>query len=407
MGPELALTPERPTRWPHEGPPRLSARTTRSARLVRVTWQLWTCWPPPPRRPPGAPQGPPPGWYGAALRLLPDGPEQMTAACPCCGRRRRRTPRPTARWRPVTRAATRSACYLEDAAPERTEVVAALAHLEIWLDCSDEARRLLEETRSAPARRRSEAVRHPHARVGRTSATVAATCGPWLWPWRRRPEPLRGGAEAPVLEAEAALRTADALNTTLRGTGAALAAAEKSLDEAAVARGCAVGPRAVRAPGDTDVAGSGRALLRPGRDSPQRAPRARARAPDGPGAVGHRLRGPARLRGGTDRRLGTGARRGRGDAGERSRSPATPPSTTGARSWRAGSRWRRAASRTRWPTERWRRHGRARRHHPPRVGDWLPATSRPETLATPWRRWRSSAGWMPASHRSTAFARST
>ena len=118
---------------------------------------------------------------------------------------------------------------------------------------------------------------------------------------------------APALEASAAVRAAEAVNITLRGADAPLAAAEESLDEAQVSwtpcrtNNCATGSNAPLAVGAA-------ALLRPGGDCPERTARARARPPQRAEPFGHGVRGVARLRRRARRGAGARPRRRRGDA---------------------------------------------------------------------------------------------
>ena len=86
------------------------------------------------------------GWYGAALRICPTGRSTTSAACRCWGRRRRRSPRPTARSRPATRFAMRSSsCHRK---PRRREPTS-------WLNS------LISRSGSAGPRRRAGCWRRP------------------------------------------------------------------------------------------------------------------------------------------------------------------------------------------------------------------------------------------------------
>ena len=255
------------------------------------------------------------GWYDAALRLLPDGPEHDERRLSLL-RAQAETLISADRAVEARDALVRALGLLpEEAAPERTDVVADLAHLEVWLGRPEEARRLLEETRAslpadAPRQRAILTLEMGHERdsCGDLSALAALA------------DEARDAAHeagAPALEASAAVRAAEAINNTLRGTDAPLAAAEKSLDEAQAL---------VDALSDEQLCdrletllwlSALAALLRPGGDRPERTAGARARAPVRTGAAGHRLRGASRLRRRAHRRPGARPRRRRGDAGKR------------------------------------------------------------------------------------------
>jgi DNA-binding CsgD family transcriptional regulator len=170
------------------------------------------------------------GWYGAALRLLPDGPEHDQRRLSLL---RAQAESLTSADRMVeARDVLHQALGLlpEAADPERTDVVAELAHLGVWLGRPEEARRLLEEARLALPK---DAHRQ-FAIITLELGYERESCGDFGSVAVLADE-ARGAARdagAPELEAAAALRAADALNTTLRGTDAPLAAAERSLDEA-------------------------------------------------------------------------------------------------------------------------------------------------------------------------------
>ena len=170
------------------------------------------------------------GWYDAALRLLPDGPEHDERRLSLL-RAQAEALISADRAVEARDALVRALGLLpEEAAPERTDVVADLAHLEVWLGRPEEARRLLEETRaSLPA----DAPRQ-HAILTLEMGHERDSCGD-LSALAALADEARDAAReagAPALEASAAVRAAEAINNTLRGTDAPLAAAEKSLDEA-------------------------------------------------------------------------------------------------------------------------------------------------------------------------------
>ena len=170
------------------------------------------------------------GWYGAALRILPDGPEHDERRLSLLGDQADAL---TSADRAVeARDALRHALELlpQEAAPQRTDVVAELAHLEVWLGRPEEARRLLEEARSslpgdAPKQFAILTLELSHERG--STGDYEAVSG-----LANEARSAAREAGAAALEAAAAVRAADALNTTLRGTKAPLAAAETSLDEA-------------------------------------------------------------------------------------------------------------------------------------------------------------------------------
>ena len=169
------------------------------------------------------------GWYGAALRLLPGGPEHDERRLSLL---RAQSDALTSADRPVeARDALRQALELlpEEAAPERTDVVVALADIDIWLGETEEARRLLEETRSslpadAPRQFALLTLELGHERESRGDFASLAVLAD-----DARAAAVR--AEDPALEAAAALRAADVLNNMLRGADAPITAAEQRLDE--------------------------------------------------------------------------------------------------------------------------------------------------------------------------------
>jgi hypothetical protein len=171
------------------------------------------------------------GWYGAALRLLPEGADHTTRRLALL---RARAEAFTSADRAVeARDSLRRALDLlpPDACPERTDVVARLSRLDVWLGETEEARRLLEHARAALA---PEAPRQ-FAVLTLELAHERDSCGDpdsvILLAEEARAAAARAGDRA--LEASAVVHLADARGATLRGIDAPVAEAERSLDEAA------------------------------------------------------------------------------------------------------------------------------------------------------------------------------
>jgi DNA-binding CsgD family transcriptional regulator len=169
------------------------------------------------------------GWYEAALRLLPDGPEHASRRIALLGARGGALV--SAGRALEARAALRQMLALipGDAAEQRAPVVEALADLEsLWLHSYDEVRRLLSAERDALG------AAHPRLNAALTFALVrerAATghheeaCG--------LAAEARAGARAAgdrVLEAAAAVLEADSAHCALRRDDpAALAAVDRTI----------------------------------------------------------------------------------------------------------------------------------------------------------------------------------
>ena len=171
------------------------------------------------------------GWYGSALRLLPDGPEHD-------GRRltllRAQADAFTAANRAVdARDALRRALTLlpADATVRAAELTAALAHLEVWMVNLDEAQDLLTRARSAldEGARREFAVLTLELAFERYSSGDMAAVEPLL----REARAAATDAGDPVLEAAAVTQAAGTAAEHLRGVSkAAVARADALLDEA-------------------------------------------------------------------------------------------------------------------------------------------------------------------------------
>jgi DNA-binding CsgD family transcriptional regulator len=171
------------------------------------------------------------GWYGSALRLLPDGSEHDTRRVELL---RAQADAFIGANRAVdARDALRRALSLipVDEVVGRAETTAALADLEVWLVNPEEAHRLLTEARSAvgdDAPREFAlltlelaAERYSGGDFDAVDELVAEA-----WAAARK-------AGDPVLEAAAAGRAASAATERLRGVdGAAVATADRLLDEA-------------------------------------------------------------------------------------------------------------------------------------------------------------------------------
>jgi DNA-binding CsgD family transcriptional regulator len=171
------------------------------------------------------------GWYGSALRLLPDGREHD-------GRRlellRAQANAFTAANRAVdARDALRRALALLPGEPgaARVEVITALAHLEVWIGNPDEANQLLTRERSALG----DGAPRDFALLTLELAHERYSCGDFGMVEHLVEEARAGAREArdEVLEAAAVVRAAGATAENLRGPNkVALADAERLLDEA-------------------------------------------------------------------------------------------------------------------------------------------------------------------------------
>jgi DNA-binding CsgD family transcriptional regulator len=173
------------------------------------------------------------GWYGSALRLLPDGPEHDERRLALL---RAQADAFTAANRAVdARNALRRALALHppDPALVRVEMIAALAHLELWIDNPAEAHGLLTEARSALG----DGTPREFALLTLELAHERESCGDYAAVETLAAEARAAASKAgdPVLEAAAAVRAADAVTTRLRGVDEkALAEAERLLDQAEV-----------------------------------------------------------------------------------------------------------------------------------------------------------------------------
>jgi ATP/maltotriose-dependent transcriptional regulator MalT len=171
------------------------------------------------------------GWYGSALRLLPDGHEHDQRRLALL---RAQADAFTSANRPVdARDTLQHALRLipADAAVTRAEMTAALAHLEVWFINPDEAHDLLTEALSAlgddaPRERALLRLELAQERESRGDYEAVASLT----------EEARAAAQDagdPLLEAAAAVHAADAATADLRGVDeAALARAERLLDQA-------------------------------------------------------------------------------------------------------------------------------------------------------------------------------
>jgi ATP/maltotriose-dependent transcriptional regulator MalT len=171
------------------------------------------------------------GWYGSALRLLPDGPDHDERRLALL---RAQADAFTSANRAVdARDSLRRALRLipADDVVTRVEMTAALAHLEVWFINPDEAHDLLTEARSALG---DDAPRE-RALLTLELAQERESCGDYDAVGSLAEEARAAAQEAgdPVLEAAAAVHAADAATAELRGVDeAALARAEHLLDEA-------------------------------------------------------------------------------------------------------------------------------------------------------------------------------
>jgi ATP/maltotriose-dependent transcriptional regulator MalT len=171
------------------------------------------------------------GWYGSALRLLPDGHEHDERRLALL---RAQADAFTSANRAVdARAALRRALSLipADAAVARAEMTAALAHLEVWFINPEEAHELLTDALSALG----EDAPRERALLTLELALERESCGDY--------EAVGSLAEAArvaaqeagdiVLEAAAVIHTADATSAALTGLDeAAVARADRLLDQA-------------------------------------------------------------------------------------------------------------------------------------------------------------------------------
>jgi DNA-binding CsgD family transcriptional regulator len=171
------------------------------------------------------------GWYGSALRLLPDGPEHDDRRLVLL---RAQADAFTAANRAVdARDALRRALALlpPEPAVARVEIVAALAHLEVWIVNPEEAHDLLTEARAALG----DNSPREFALLTLELAHERNACGDFDAVEQLVEEARTAAREAgdSVLEAEAVARAAGAATEHLRGiNNTALARAERLLDEA-------------------------------------------------------------------------------------------------------------------------------------------------------------------------------
>jgi ATP/maltotriose-dependent transcriptional regulator MalT len=171
------------------------------------------------------------GWYGSALRILPDGREHH--------RRRLALLRAQADALIAANRVVEARDVLgrglnllpAQAGIERVEMTAALAHLEVWIGNPEDARRRVEEARSALG----DAAPREFALLTLELAHERDSSGD-LEAVKRLADEARAAArkaDDAVLEAAAAVRSVDTVTTRLRGVAAAaLRRAEHSLDEA-------------------------------------------------------------------------------------------------------------------------------------------------------------------------------
>jgi ATP/maltotriose-dependent transcriptional regulator MalT len=171
------------------------------------------------------------GWYGSALRLLPDGPEHDERRLQLL---RAQADAFTSANRALdARDALRRALGLipENDPIARIEMTAALAHLEVWFINPDEAHDLLTEARSTLG----EDSPRELALLTLELAQERESCGDYEAVGRLAEE-ARGAAKAagdPVLEAAAAVHAADAAIAELRGVDEdAVGRADRLLDRA-------------------------------------------------------------------------------------------------------------------------------------------------------------------------------
>jgi ATP/maltotriose-dependent transcriptional regulator MalT len=171
------------------------------------------------------------GWYGSALRLLPDASEHDTRRLALL-RAQANSFIAANRAMDARDALRRALGHLPAGArEERAEMTAALAHLEIWIGNPEEAHRMLADARSAIG----GGAPREFALLTLEMAHERDSCGDFVAVSMRAKEARASAREAedPILEAGAAVRAADAASTYLRGTNdAALVRAERLIDEA-------------------------------------------------------------------------------------------------------------------------------------------------------------------------------
>ena len=171
------------------------------------------------------------GWYGSALRLLPDAQEHNERRLVLL---RAQADAFVAANRAVdARDALRRALHLlpADATVERVELIAALAHLDVWIVNTEEAHELLTDARAGLG----GAAPREFAVLTLELAHERYACGDFeaVEQLVEEAQTAAQNARDPVLEAAAAVRAAAAAVEQLRGVDeAALARAERSLDDA-------------------------------------------------------------------------------------------------------------------------------------------------------------------------------
>jgi ATP/maltotriose-dependent transcriptional regulator MalT len=171
------------------------------------------------------------GWYGSALRLLPDGHEHDERRLALL---RAQADAFTSANRALdARDALRRALSLipADAAVARAEMTANLAHLEVWFINPEEAHHLLTDALSALG---DDAPRE-RALLTLELALERESCGDYeaVGSLAEGARVAAQEASDPVLEAAAAIHTADAASAGLRGVDeAAVARADRLLDQA-------------------------------------------------------------------------------------------------------------------------------------------------------------------------------
>jgi DNA-binding CsgD family transcriptional regulator len=171
------------------------------------------------------------GWYGSALRLLPDGREHDQRRLALL--RAQADAFISANRAVDARDALRRALGLipADAGVARAEMTAALAHLEVWFISAEEAHDLLTDARSSlgPGAPREFALLTLELAFERNSCGDFKAIGPLVDEARAAAK----DAGDPVLEAAAAAQAAGAATEHLRGVNKdALARADRLLDEA-------------------------------------------------------------------------------------------------------------------------------------------------------------------------------
>jgi ATP/maltotriose-dependent transcriptional regulator MalT len=171
------------------------------------------------------------GWYGSALRLLPDGPEHDDRRLALL--RAQADAFISANRAVEARDALRRALRLipTDDAVALAEMTAALAHLEVWFINPDEAHDLLTEALSALG----DNAPRERALLTLELALERESCGDYEAVGLLAEEARVAAQEAgnPVLDAAAAIHAADAAGAVLRGVDeAAVARAERMLDRA-------------------------------------------------------------------------------------------------------------------------------------------------------------------------------